>query len=263
VATKVEQAPQVIRILLDPTSREVRPSVILNNPAKIDYLMSIFDPQGKLNQVVVNILKVPPLTVNTNQLLIKADLLFEMYHHRFRSHIKRRVKVSQQSHWCFSFAMTNLAVCAAWKVIVQHLKNDISCLDESECLLANPGDNQYLLCANVELTLFGCYLTHCTNKEVFIRSGSAMGDGGFGGRLKQHFNRAKSDRNIDNSRFYQWYPDSESVYAKSNMKDGLYGYLDVFVGIGFSNELVSIDLFSKDYDDGGVFIYTEEQKAAI
>ena len=42
------------------------------------------------------------------------------------------------------------------------------------------------------------------------------------------------------------------------MKDGLYEYLDVFVGVGFSKELASTDLFSKDYDEGGVFIYSEE-----
>ena len=47
------------------------------------------------------------------------------------------------------------------------------------------------------------------------------------------------------------------------MQDGLYEYLDVFVGVGFSKELASTDLFSKDYDDGGVFIYTKEQKTAI
>ena len=47
------------------------------------------------------------------------------------------------------------------------------------------------------------------------------------------------------------------------MKDGLYKYLDVFVGVGFSKELASTDLFSKDYDEGGIFIYTKEQKATI
>jgi len=47
------------------------------------------------------------------------------------------------------------------------------------------------------------------------------------------------------------------------MKDGLYEYLDVFVGVGFSKELASTDLFSKDYDEGGVFIYITEQNATI
>jgi len=46
----------------------------------IDYMDSIFDPQGEFNPVVVKMPKVYPLTTNTNQLLIKADVLFEMYH---------------------------------------------------------------------------------------------------------------------------------------------------------------------------------------
>ena len=40
----------------------------------------------------------------------------------------------------------NLALVACWMIVACHLKEDISCLDESKCLLADPSGNKFLVC---------------------------------------------------------------------------------------------------------------------
>ncbi len=84
-------------------------------------------------------------------------------------------------------------------IVACHLKEDISSLDESKCLLANPSENKFLVCSNKELNQLGCYPHYNCNEGVWIRSESATGEGGFGKRLKTPLERASSDRNDDNS----------------------------------------------------------------
>ncbi len=105
-------------------------------------------------------------------------------------------------------------------IVASHLKEDISCLDKSKCLLANPCGNNFLVCSNKELNQLGCYL-HCNcNEGVWIRSGSATGEGGFGKYLKTHLERALSDRNDDDSCFYHSFPSKTSARANSCSKEG-------------------------------------------
>jgi hypothetical protein len=87
-------------------------------------------------------------------------------------------------------------------IVACHLKEDISSLDESKCLLADPRGNMFLVCSNEERNHLGCYLHYNRNESVWICSGSANGEGGFGKRLKTHLERASSYRNDDDSRFY-------------------------------------------------------------
>ena len=65
-------------------------------------------------------------------------------------------------------------------IVASHLKEDISCLDESKCLLVNPIGNKFLVCSNEELSYLGCYLFHNRNEDAWIQSGSATGVGGIG-----------------------------------------------------------------------------------
>ena len=138
------------------------------------------------------------------------------------------------------------------------MKHDISCLDESECLLAKPDGNNFLPSANEVASCWGCYLHEDTNKDVWIRSGSTTGEGGFDGCLHTHEARARSDRNDDDSRFYHEYPSELSARSSNKAKRGLFEYLKPHIAFFFHKDLASTGKFSKDYDDGGLFLYTED-----
>jgi hypothetical protein len=103
---------------------------------------------------------------DTLEILPKADLLVAVLKARFQTHIKNKVKLCQQKNMCLSWTSKNLALVAAWMIVVSHLKEDILCLDESKCLLANPISNKFLVCSNEELSYHGCYLFHNRNKML-------------------------------------------------------------------------------------------------
>ena len=101
------------------------------------------------------------------------------------------------------------------------------------------------------------------NEDVWIRSGKATGDGGIGKRLRTHKQRAKSDRNDDGSRFYHCYLSSTSARSSNSAKDGLFEYLTAYIGASFVGDDSTAAVFAKDYDEGGIFFYTREEKEAV
>jgi hypothetical protein len=193
------------------------------------------------------------------EILKKADLLFVMLSSRFLTHVKRKVKLCQQSNRCLPWASKNLALVASWMIVTLHVKEDISCLDESKCLLANPGNNRFLVCLNKELSYLGCYLHYNQNKDIWIQSGSATGEGGFRKCLKTHQERALSDSNDDDSCFYHYFPSKSSEHANSYSKEGYFEYLTVYVGVDFSAEC-PLGCFSKS---GGLLMFTKEEEKWI
>ena len=111
---------------------------------------------------------------------------------------------------------------ASWMIIASHVKEDISCLDESKCLLANPGNNRFLVCSNEELSHLGCYLHYNQKEYIWFISGCSTGEGGFGNCLKTHLERASSDRNNDDSHFYHSFPSKLSERANYFSKEGYF-----------------------------------------
>lgn len=251
--------PLVSCVLLYPMDGGMKPSDILSDNSKIDAICSIFDPQDHLKKVDF---KIRPLTSDVSLLVAKADVLFDHLQTRLLTHVKLRVKPSQRSHWCLQWARKNLAVVAAYMVWANHLKKDISCLSQTKCLLAKAGDN-FLCCTNIDATHLGCYLHYNTNEEMWVRSGSATGEGGFAKRLMQHEKRAKDHRNDDESRFYDLFPHSDSNRSSNPHKDGLFEYLTPYIGASFSRDAATPVAFSTDYGDGGIFFYTEEEKGRV
>jgi hypothetical protein len=144
-------------------------------------------------------------------------------------------------------------------IVASHLKEDISCLDESKCLLANPCGNNFLVCLNEELNQLGCYPHYNCNEGVWIRSGSATGEGGFRKCLKPHLERALSDRNNDDSHFYHSFPSKTSALTNSCSKEGYFEYLPAYAGVGFLVEHPP-GCFLKS---GGLLIYTKEEEKWI
>jgi hypothetical protein len=198
--------------LYDSNGEDIKPSDILKDQTMVDLLVHVFDPNGKLNTLNDTKLSV--------EILNKADLLFVLLKARFHTHVKRKVKPCQQSNRCLSWANKNLALVACWMIVASHLKEDISCLYKSKCLLANPCGNNFLVCSNKELNQLGCYLHYNCNKGVWIHSRSATGEGGFGKHLKTHLERASSDRNDDDSHFYHSFSSKTSAPANSNSSCG-------------------------------------------
>ncbi len=126
---------------------ETKPSYILKDHAKVELLISTFDPNGKLNTLTKSKM--------FTDILNKANILFVLLKTRFNTHVKRKVKACQQANRCLPWVNKNLAVAASWMIVASHLKDDISCLDESKCLLSNPCGNNFLVCFKKELDQLG------------------------------------------------------------------------------------------------------------
>ena len=147
-------------------------------------------------------------------------------------------------------------------VLFDHLKKRIQGQDASKCLLRNPEHgNKFLEAANGIQRHFGCYLHHDPLIEATIRSGSSAGEGGFEKRLDTHLKKAKSERIEDGSRLYGTYPSKHSVRARDD--ESTYEDLMVFIAASFNPVTLSTDALSTDYNDGGLFIYTKEEKEWI
>ena len=144
---------------------------------------------------------------------------------------------------------------ASWMIIASHVKEDISCLDESKCLLANPGNNRFLVCSNEELSHLGCYLHYNQKEYIWFISGCSTGEGGFGNCLKTHLERALSDRNNDDSHFYHSFPSKLSERANYFSKEGYFEYLTAYGGVGFSVEC-PLGCFSTS---GGLLMFIKEE----
>jgi hypothetical protein len=136
-------APIISRITLHGNSTEIKPSDILQIRSKVELLLSIFDPKGKLSTQDFH----DAMTDDTSEILPKADLLFAMLKARFQTH-KKQGEAMPAENMCLSWASKNLALVATWMIVASHLKEDILCLDESKCLLANPISNKFLVCSN-------------------------------------------------------------------------------------------------------------------
>ena len=121
------------------------PSELLSNPGWVDMLTKSFDPSKKMIRPELN-----------DNLKSKADLLFLILRGRLHTHIEHRVQTEiQQSQWCFDWARKNLSVVSACMVLFGHVKDDISCIDDTGCLLTNPNTfSNYLLCTNNDEGLF-------------------------------------------------------------------------------------------------------------
>jgi len=251
-------SPTITPVLLNPIKQDIKPSSILGDLSKLEALRKIMDSKDfmKKNDAFH---QVRPIPLSTHKLMVKADLLSCMLQLRLRSHIEGRVLGNQREHWCLEWAQKNLSVVAAYMVYFNHVMMDIRCLDDSDCLLANPNNDCFVVVSAQTSPLFGCYLHFDNNRGVWIRSGSATGEGGFGKRLGTHEKRAKADRNDDDSRFYRLFPHSDSVRANSRATDGIFEYLTPFIAEYFTMDAAS----RTDFSNSGLFLYTNEEKRRI
>ena len=253
----MDDSPVIHSVSLDPKINDIKASQLILDPSWLRRLWSVVDSRERFSACVVD-----------DELAKKGDLLLSLLHTRLGWHIKRRVtKLCNQDHWCLEWARRNLAVVAAYMVLLNHVKKDISLINESKCLLAKPNSSaasNYLFCTNSESLLQGCYLYFDSNEEEWIRSVKVTGaNRHFEVRDKEHQKRAESDSNDDGSLFYDAYPSLKSKRAKSKIVDGYFENLQQFVGAGFQPMANVMAICQKDCSDGGVFLFTKDEVESI
>lgn len=146
-------------------------------------------------------------------------------------------------------------------VLFNHLKRDISRMDDLSCLLAKPSNNHFMM-SNAEADNWGCYLFWDDNDDKYIRSGKATGVGGFKKRMKEHKRRAESPHNDDGSKLYDLYPSKLSPRADSG--EGFFEDILQLIVVLFKGDPTDCSIpFDKDYSEGGLFFYTAKEKQHI
>ena len=206
------------------------PDTLLQSREWVLNLYNSLDPNGHL---------ISGDPIADTSLLQQSTILLNILQSRFMNHIERRLSdtPSKKSHWCIPWIQKNLSSVAAIMVMFRHMKDDISCLDESKTLLNSP--NNFILVTNDEEKKHGVYLYWDNNDSIWIRSGKATGvsnDRGFLVRHKEHLKKAKSTQLLQNtSRFYVMYPSKYSSRSSSKSKKGLFETLCQHVAFGYNH----------------------------
>ena len=71
------------------------------------------------------------------------------------------------------------------------------------------------------------------------------------------------DANHDDMWFYDAFPHSASARSQSKAKEGLFEYLQPYVGASFGDDARTLEILSKDVTEGGLFLYSKEEKERI
>lgn len=198
-----------------------------------------------------------------DELKARADQLQTSLDLRFTNHVKTKVPLNQHHYFILNWLRKNLVIDAVHMVLCDHVKRKLDRVMPHQCLL-RPACNAFLMCTNAEANLHGAYLHYDDNLCEWIRSGSADGEKGMGGRNDTHRKRAENDTNHDNSRFYNLWPSTKSSRAINNpVRMGHWEDLTQYVAVGFTPSEQVLEVCSKDLSEGGIFFYSEEEKAKI
>ena len=195
-------------------------------------------------------------------LLDRADLLQKQLEQRLVRHCQIRIaKEEKRNHWCLRWAARNLPQVAAIMCLFNHIKPDLSCLDNNQCLLA--ATSAFLRAtSNVEARMEGCYLYYDLNNEEWIRSGKAIGSN-FGTRHKQHqLGSMLKGPASQKSKFYSSYPSKSVQLADASCRKGVFENLQMLVGIGY-DKLLATKLIHDHDSKNGIFHFDSETMKKI
>ena len=105
---------------------EKTPTDLLVNDDWVKFVTGLFE----LEDLVAN------LEVNET-IKSKADVVCQKLHERFEEYLlHRNIPRSKRRHWVLQLARRNLSVVAVVMVLSDHVKDDVSCLRLSDCLLS-------------------------------------------------------------------------------------------------------------------------------
>ncbi len=189
----------------------------------------------------------------------KADLLLIRLHEQFKVHVKDWVKqAAKKHHWILRFAFKNLPIIAATMILSKHLKLDLKCLGEAECLLSSNA-NQFIPCLTFPRQE-GAYLYFDFNRGVFIRSGKVVRCG-FQARHDKHLAASKEEKS--SSHFYFMYPLKEGKRKEKRDKLGCFEHLTQIIGAGFNPVSKPAMQVNKNYNEGGLLIMSKDDERRI
>ena len=243
-----------IPVSIVPSFHVMKSSELLSNSNWVDTIKTIFDPKSKLN-----------LVEPSEEQKKKSDLLLDILKIRFTSHVQERIADrTKWNHWSLQWSVKNLPVVAAYMILFEHEKKDLTCIEERSSLLNR---NQNFLRPEVDTEVCeGCYIYFDTNKEIFIRSGKVTGkDRGFVSRHKEHKRAAESNSVlVADSKFYRSYPAKTSLRSGSVNRKGYFDNIIQLVAAGFDSTCtISSSKLSTDIKEGGVFALTEDDKERV
>ena len=113
-----------------------------------------------------------------DEMKIKGDILQNTLLCRLKNHIKRRiVDKNKHEHWCLIWTSQNIAQMAGIVMILDHIKPDIQCLDQTSTLLKS--SNNFVEVTENEGNKEGAYLYFDKNNMNWIPSGKVTGRGFF------------------------------------------------------------------------------------
>ena len=237
---------EVIMLDCDTT---VLPSQLLRNETWVKYVMDLFH----LKRTTTEVFDID---------IRKADELVSMLRERLDPHLERRIdEQSKRSHWSLKFARKNLAASAAYMILSNHVKDDLSCLKEEDTILAGK-TYKFVECSEVP-DQEGAYLYYDCNQGCFVRSGKVTRRG-FSVRGNEHYRESK--KATASSHFYFLYPSRESPRSSHNNRRGTRGIfenLTQVVASGFTPTSSEAGTLDKDWKEGGFLILDNEEKALI
>ncbi|EJK76050.1 hypothetical protein THAOC_02207, partial [Thalassiosira oceanica] len=156
----------------------------------------------------------------------KADLLLKILRERYKAHVQNRIsKKSKRNHWVMKLACKNLNVVAAVMVMADHVKEDITCIQEADCILASSSNN-FIPCRSHPKRQ-GVYGYYDNNRGCFVRSGKS------------------------------------SSRAGSREKQGFFESLQQVILVGFDPISAGARSFGKDVAEGGILLLDEGDKTSI
>jgi hypothetical protein len=250
----VSPSPSVVEMNLRIDGDDyVKPSALLSNQRWIDLIFELFNVRRTVQNPFANICG--------EETKSKADLLVKILRGRLQKLMdKRNVHPDRRGHWAIKLANKNLSLVAAYMVFLDHVKEDLSRLDESKSLLT-PCINRFSKLQSCNEEEKGSYLYYDTNNHEFIRSGKVSAKG-FGERHREHLREARKEA-IPESKFYLSYPTRENVRAKSTSTRGVFEQLTLYIAAGFDSKCSLAANIDKSFEEGGVMIMNATDKANI
>ena len=225
------------------------PSTLLSDTAWVTYVIRLLDLETTSDTTT-------EVTTTEKE---KGDLLLIKLRERFKAHVKDRVKqAAKKNHWILKFAYKNLPIVAAAMILSKHLKLDLQCLGESECLLSSNA-NQFIPCLAFPRRE-GAYLYFDINRGVFIRSGKVVRRG-FKSRHDEHLAASKEEKS--SSHFYFMYPSKEGKRKEKRNKLGCFEHLTQIIGAGFDPASEPAMHVGKNYKEGGLLIMSKDDQQRI
>ena len=195
----------------------------------------------------------------SEETMAKVDLLVQLLRGRFKTHLRKRIKEkSRRTHWSMQFAYKNLSTVAAVMAMQQHLKENLRCLSEDDCMLAFDIE-RFDKCTD-HPDRQGAYLYYDTNRGVMVRSGKVVGRG-FAERHDEHSKCAKAKST--SSHFYSKFLSLDSPRANSKGTVGSFESLLQVVAVGFDPTHEVAQYLDRDVSEGGLLILDEGEKRNI